>query len=68
MRKNSKLIKFFFKLELNLTDDNFDLNVRRVRYWTQNMEFKKLGEVNDPQKYANFSINIKCDNLSNITL
>jgi hypothetical protein len=54
MRKNSKLIKFFFKLELNLTDDNFDLNVRRVRYWTQNMEFKKLREVNDPQKYANF--------------
>ncbi|CAG2178635.1 unnamed protein product, partial [Oppiella nova] len=37
---------------LNLTDNNFDLNIRRLRNWAQKREFEKLREINDPQEYV----------------
>ncbi|CAG2170556.1 unnamed protein product [Oppiella nova] len=40
---------------LNLTDNNFDLNIRRLRNWAQKREFEKLREINDPQDWRNFA-------------
>ncbi|XP_054157418.1 neprilysin-2-like isoform X2 [Oppia nitens] len=51
---NDSLVNDHYKT-LNLTDDNFDLNIRRLRSWAQKREYEKLRAVNDPQDWRNFA-------------
>ncbi|XP_027199792.2 neprilysin-2-like [Dermatophagoides pteronyssinus] len=51
---NDTLIEQHYK-DLQLTPDNFDLNIRRVRIWAHRNEFKKLRQRNDPHNWKYFS-------------
>ncbi|KPM11965.1 Neprilysin 2-like protein [Sarcoptes scabiei] len=41
--------------DLQLTPDNFELNIRKVRIWAHRNEFKKLRKRNDPHDWKYFS-------------
>ncbi|OTF77782.1 Neprilysin 2-like protein [Euroglyphus maynei] len=46
---------FMCEQDLQLTPDNFELNIRRVRIWAHRNEFKKLRQRNDPHNWKYFS-------------
>ena len=50
--RNKDNERHYSVLQLNLTDDNYELNIRRLRNWAQKRDFEKLRAINDPQEYV----------------